>query len=77
MRRQHGDHTWDLSLHYYRCPECGFIIEDRQAYLYRMGRYEKEVVCPRCGHSFISKKPLSTIGPIFGTPQPVEMDWSE
>lgn len=68
---QKGPHTWDLFIRYYRCPKCGWIIEDRQK------SHEKEIVCSRCNHSFTEKK-LSKKSwvPIFSEPQQVEWDWS-
>lgn len=74
---QKGEHTWDIVIHYYRCPKCGNIIESREAYKYRLGVYGKDVECPRCHHGFrVLKKTKPTFGPLSGEPQPVEFDWS-
>ena len=75
--KSHGNHTWNLYLHYYSCPQCGFIIESRQDYEERLTTFEKELTCPRCQHNFtLTKKPRPTFGPLTGEPQPVEFDWS-
>ncbi|NGX42675.1 MAG: hypothetical protein K940chlam7_00959 [Chlamydiae bacterium] len=50
---QKGEHTWDIVIHYHRCPECGYIIESRQGFTFRAGKYQKEVVCDRCDHEFL------------------------
>lgn len=55
-RQQHGNHTWDLVLHYYRCPKCGYVIENRDKYERRMALLQKEVACTRCGHLFTVTK---------------------
>ena len=74
---QNGTHTWKLYTHYHACPKCGFIIESRQDYEPRLETYEKDLKCPRCGHEFtLTYKPKPTFGPLTGTPQPVEFDWS-
>jgi DNA-directed RNA polymerase subunit RPC12/RpoP len=57
---QEGTHTWDLYVHYYRCPKCGWIIEDRQML------EKKEIICGRCNHHFYEKTLPS---------QEVEWDW--
>lgn len=74
---QKGTHTWDIIIQYHRCPHCGNIIESRQDYEYQMGKWLKEVICDRCKKAtcFESKiKPK--FGPLIGTPQPPEFDWS-
>ena len=74
---QKGEHTWDMIFHYHRCPECGFIIESREDYEYRLGHYVKTLDCPRCHGSFtLEKETKPTFGPLIGEPQPVEWDWS-
>lgn len=73
---QKGEHTWDLVVDYQRCPECGFIIENRESFRYQMGAWVKDVSCDRCGNTFIvqdHRKP--TFGPLIGTPQPPEITW--
>lgn len=76
---QKGEHTWDLVLQYHRCPVCGFIIESREDYQYRMGGvYQKDLECPRCKHRFTLTKPRKpTFGPLIGDPQPAEVDWKD
>lgn len=77
MRREKGAHTWDIYIHYHRCPSCGFIIESRNPYQYRQGKYYKDLTCPRCRHAFTDyseKEP--SIGPIFGEETPPEFDWT-
>ena len=73
---QKGEHTWDLVIDYQRCPQCGFINEDRQELQYQLGSWIKEVVCTRCQHAFIIKdNRKQTFGPLIGTPQPPEVTW--
>jgi uncharacterized C2H2 Zn-finger protein len=74
---QRGSHTWDLTWDYQKCPQCGYIIESREKYIYRLGRYEKELECPRCKKVFTVVKPTKpSWGPLIGDPQPAEVDWS-
>lgn len=74
---QKGTHTWDLNLSYHRCPACGFIFESREGCRYRMGLYQKELECERCGHQYtFSKQKQPRFGPLLGEPQPVEVDWN-
>lgn len=74
---QKGPHTWDLILHYHRCPQCGRIIESRDDYIYRLGKYVKELQCPFCQKQFTVTKPTKPhFGPIFGEDDVVEWDWS-
>jgi len=73
---QKGLHTWDMVWHYHRCPKCGKIIESREEYQYRMGKYMKDIVCPYCQHAFALEKFVRPRpAPLFGDPQPVEWDW--
>lgn len=66
-RQRHGNHTWDLVLHYYRCPKCGYVIENRDKYERRMALLQKEVICTRCEYVFtVTKKTKPTFGPLFG-----------
>lgn len=76
---QNRDHTWDLYLHYYKCPNCGFINADRQAYQYRTGgKYQKKLHCRRCSHEFtVYKVCRPSLGPIIGDGQPGEIEWNE
>lgn len=53
---QDGTHTWDLYLKYYSCPQCGYIIEDRQPYRKRTNDQVKQIHCRRCGNEFITVK---------------------
>lgn len=76
--RHGGDHTWDLYIEYLKCPKCGKIIENQKPYKYRLGKYQKEVACDHCGHRFTATKITSPqFGPLFGEPQPSEIDWEE
>ena len=73
---QRGIHTWDLVIEYLRCPQCGYILENRDKYQYRLGKYQKDLECPRCKHLFtVTKKARSAIGPLLGEPEPVEILW--
>lgn len=66
-RQRHGNHTWDFVLHYYRCPQCGYIIENRDKFEPRFHRLEKDLNCPRCAHAFtVAKKVQPTFGPLLG-----------
>ena len=57
-RQKHGNHTWDIVIHYYACPKCGYIIENRDKYEQRLGVLQKELTCARCQKHFTSiKKP--------------------
>jgi len=75
---QKGAHTWDIMIHYHRCPACGYIIESRKGYHYQLGKYQKRVVCDRCSKQFIvTKSNPPMIGPLFGEPQPIETEWGD
>ena len=66
-KQRHGNHTWDLILHYYACPKCGYIMENRDKFEARFQRLEKEVKCPRCQHDFtVKKKTQPKLGPLLG-----------
>lgn len=41
-------HTWEIYLHYYRCPNCGYVLEDRNSFEQRGKVFEKTLLCPRC-----------------------------
>ncbi len=74
---QKGLHTWDLVLQYHRCPRCGYIIESRADFIYRLGSWVKDVHCERCGNAFeVTKVRKPSFGPLIGDPQPYEMDWN-
>ncbi len=74
---QKGTHTWDLILQYHRCPKCGYIIESREDYLYRLGKYVKDVECSQCHEQFSLIKPVKPhFGPLLGDDEVVEWDWS-
>lgn len=69
-------HTYPLHLSYRKCPECGYIIECRQGFHYRMGRYEREITCPQCTKHFIDvQKGNEPLGPLFGEAPKPEFDW--
>lgn len=73
---QKGEHTWDLVIDYQRCPNCGFINEDRQSFHYRMGSWVKEIICGKCAHEFtVQDVRKLTLGPLLGMPQPPEVTW--
>lgn len=69
-------HTYPLHLSYRKCPSCKHIIECRKDFQYKMGRYEREITCPRCKHSFndVEKGP-EPLGPLFGEAPKPEFDW--
>lgn len=74
---QRGEHTWDLVLQYHRCPKCGFIIESREGFHYRLGKWVKDLVCDRCGNTYEVMRILKpSFGPLIGPPQPPEFDWT-
>lgn len=74
--KQRDLHTWNLILHYHRCPRCGYIIESRHDFDNRMGTWIKDVDCERCHYQFeLTKARKPTFGPLIGTPQPSEFDW--
>lgn len=76
MRRK-GDHTYDLYLTYHRCPKCGNIFESRSDYMYQMGKYVKNLECPKCKNSyFLERSRQPPIGPFFGANPKPEFDWS-
>lgn len=73
---QKGAHTWDIYLHYHRCPKCGYIIESREDFQNRFGKFVKELICNRCHHHFsLTKSEKPAFGPFTGDRQPIEMDW--
>ncbi len=64
--RRKGSHSWDMHVHYHRCPECGAVFESRDDYEYRMGKYQKDLECTRCGATFsTTKHHKQKFGPIF------------
>jgi len=75
--REKGTHTWDLYLTYHRCPKCGLIFENRENYIYRLGKYQKDLVCPRCANAYtLTKNQRLRFGPFFGDSSKPEFDWS-
>lgn len=69
-------HTYPLHLSYRKCPHCQHIIECRQDFRYQMGRYEREITCPKCKKTFIDiKKGDEPLGPLFGEAPKPEFDW--
>lgn len=76
--KQKGPHTWDLTLHYHRCPKCGMILESRDDYRYQLGGYVKDLDCHRCGHQWtLRKRTTPKMGPLLGEGEPCEMDWEK
>jgi rubredoxin len=77
--QQKGEHTWNIVFEYHCCPKCGYIIESRENFQYRLdGMYQKDLKCPRCKNQFNLTKPRkSSFGPLIGEPQPPEMEWNE
>lgn len=74
---QKGSHTWDLIVHYHRCPDCGYIIENRDDFQYEHGKYVKNVKCGRCHKEFIVQKERElSFGPLIGDVEPAEIDWN-
>lgn len=72
-KQRHGNHTWDMILHYYRCPGCGYIMENRDKFESRFHRLEKEVICPICKkHFVVERKTQSTFGPLLGNDPEVD-----
>lgn len=66
-KQRHGNHTWDLVQRYYRCSNCGYIIENREKFEARYHRLEKEVACPRCRSIFtVTKSKKPAFGPLLG-----------
>jgi len=61
-----GTHTCDIVVDYHRCPECGYINENREKFRYQLGEYLKDVVCCRCGCEFVLKRERKPkFGPIW------------
>lgn len=74
---QRGRHTWDMVVAYHACPKCGFIQENREGYTYRLGKYQKDLECPRClYHYTLTKNVRMTPGPLFGEGDSAEVTWS-
>ncbi len=66
-RQQHGNHTWDLVINYHRCPQCGYIIENRDKYEKQLDRLQKSLACPHCHQTFtVIKKTRPSFGPLLG-----------
>lgn len=62
-----GTHNWNIVIHYHRCTNCGKIFESRDDYIYRFGKYIKEIECPNCHYRFTLIKPVNpTFGPFWG-----------
>jgi uncharacterized C2H2 Zn-finger protein len=74
-----GEHTWEITRHYYKCPKCAWIITDRKTYQYRTGgQYFKELTCPRCSHEYtVFKVHRPSVGTLSGEEYPSEMEWNE
>ncbi len=74
---QKGTHTWDIVISYHRCPECGYIFENRDNWQAMKKISQKNLQCPRCKKEFIDKKPLRNNSlPFFGEPEKADFDWS-
>ena len=66
-RQRHGNHTWDLNLHYYSCPQCGCIVENRDKFEPSFSHLIKDMTCNRCHYAFrVIKKTRPTFGPLLG-----------
>lgn len=66
-KQSHGVHTWDIILHYYRCPLCGYIMENQTQFERRLQNLQKELCCSKCKHFFtITKNKKPTFGPLLG-----------
>ncbi|MBA3239500.1 MAG: hypothetical protein H0T62_14320 [Parachlamydiaceae bacterium] len=75
--KQRGSHTWDTVIQYHLCPNCKRIIESRVDFVYRLGKYIKELECPYCKKEITLLQPRKVRpGPFFGSEGPVEWDWS-
>lgn len=73
---QKGPHTWDIIIQYHQCPKCGYINESREDYEYRLGKYQKDIRCERCGNNFtLTKRARPSMGPFFGEGDHAEVDW--
>ena len=65
--RARGSHTWDIVVQYHRCPACHAIQESREDYRYQLGKYIKDLECPKCHHHYtIVKRSRPMFGPLFG-----------
>lgn len=75
---QKGSHTWNRNLYYHRCPACGFIFENRDEFEYRLGKYQKDLECPRCNQTFtLTKVTKPMAGPFFGEGDQAEVTWGQ
>jgi len=78
LMSQQGIHTWDIVIEYFQCPRCGYILESRERYEYRLGKYQKSIECERCHHEFVvTKQTQPSFGPLLGEPSPHEMEWNK
>jgi uncharacterized C2H2 Zn-finger protein len=58
--------TWDIFHHYHKCPECGYILEDRSDFVNYQGIPQKNLHCSRCNFHFkVQKKPSKALGPLW------------
>jgi hypothetical protein len=56
-----------MNLHYYRCPRCGYIVENRDKFERRFARLHKDVACGRCSYAFrVEKRRPASFGPLLG-----------
>ena len=73
---ERATHTWDISLAYHGCPECGYIIESRKAFKRSLKSLKKQISCPRCHHTFTLEKPLPhSFGPLLDGATNTEFTW--
>lgn len=64
-RQQHGNHTWDIIIEYLCCPKCNYINENREPYEYRLGKYQKGVICSHCKQPFtVIKRKQKSFDPL-------------
>jgi len=74
--REKGNHTWDIFVHYHRCPHCGYITESRKDYESYEKEQKKEITCDRCQNNYtVTKAAQSGFGPLFGKSEHAEIHW--
>lgn len=49
-------HTFEIFQEYIRCPECGYIQEDRRDYEESFGGWFKQMTCERCKKEYLKKE---------------------
>lgn len=66
MAAPKATHTYDIHQRYHACPNCGKILESRTDYVYKYGKYEKELECERCHHHWTEVKAhIPSFAPLF------------